>query len=597
MKFLRYVFSVVLIGLLVACGGGGGSAGTTGGTIVTTPTGTTTAANTAADIIVGLDKTTLNNAGSDQVVLSVISVNAAGNKLAGVPITVSVDNFGVFGSLTPLVNGGFATDDTGTFRGAITSPGNKNNRIITALVTSGTAVKSVQIAVIGSAITVTPIPATPSAGDTVNYDVSLKDSGGNAIGGVPLSFGGTFGISTVGSTDLNGNIRVTGTAPGAPGTYTLVVSGSGVTTTRSISVLGTGGVISIPNATTITSGSLNVNLTTIRPNLSNSTLNRAVLTFRMFDNNNQPIPNIRVRFLILPSGLGAGEAISTGAGLVYTDNNGVAQADYISGQRSSANNGVRIRACYGISDAELAGGACPRSADASLTVAGSALNLSIFSNNVIEPVGIGNILYRKTYVVQVVDSANLAVEGAVVSAAGDITHYGKGLYSANYTTGSLAPTINDSPADGTLNTLTDNGGVTTTYTTPGTYNLIDSVTNSTSTVSLRIWCANEDQNRNGVLDANENIDGDNVLEPRASDIVVLPVGTNVSNSTGNVTFQVQWGQNVGSWLAFTLKVTTNVGGSEGTNSTSFVTSFLLADEANGAFRTPPYGRNGCRTNN
>lgn len=594
MKRFHALISILVATFLVACGGGGGSAGsnpssTSSGSTTTTTT-TSTTATVVTDFQLGFNKNSLNNNGSDEVTLSLIAVDQNNNVARGETVQVSVDSQAIFNALTS------ATDTDGRFTGKISSPTNKTNRSITVTARMGTLVKTATLNVIGSAITVTPLPAAPLVGENVVYNVSLKDSGGVGISGEQLTVSGTAGLSASLTTDSNGNAVVGGAAPSTAGTYTVIISGSGVTTVRSILVVAASGAASIPNATTITTGSINANRTSIGPNLSNSTSNRAVLTFRMIDNLNQAVQNMRVRFSIVPPGLGAGEAMSTGDTIVYTDSAGTAQSDYISGQRSSPTNGVQIRACYAQTDAALAGGACPNFVDAFLTVAGTPLNLSIFSNNVIEPGGVGNILYKKTYVVQVADAAGAPVQGALVSASVDITHYGKGVFGGIYTRGSIAPVLTDNPADGTLNTIVDANG-TTTYSVPGLYTIAGSTPGTTTTVTLRIWCANEDSNRNGVLDAGENIDGDGTLEPRASDVVVLAVGSNVTDASGNVTLVAQWGQNVGGWLAFTLKATTNVGGSEGTNSAAFQTSYLQADEANGAFRIPPYGANACNVNN
>jgi Bacterial Ig-like domain (group 1) len=592
MKRFLLLLGLILTMALTACGGGGGSAGTNvqnPGTGAGTGTGTgttTTSVTVVKDFQLGFNKNFLNNNGADVVTLNVTAIDQNNNVARGQTVTVTVNSDAIFNAPTNVTNA------DGLFSGSITSPSNKNNRPINVTVKLGDIVKTATLDVIGSAITITPLPAAPLVGENVVYNITLNDSAGTGIPNATLTVSGTAGLASSIRTNGNGNAVVSGIAPTIAGTYTVVVSGSGVTTTRSILVVSPSGSTSIPNATSITTGSLNSNVTNIRPNLSDSTVNRAVVTFRMIDSLNQSIPNIRVRFSIVPPGLGAGEAMSTANTIVVTDSAGTARSDYISGQRSSPTDGVRIRACYARSDAELAGNACPQFVETTITVAGTPLNLSIFSNNVIEPVGVGNILYKKTYVVQVADAAGAPVQGAVVSSSVDITHYGKGVYAGNYTRGALAPTITDNPADGTLNTL---DGVT--YSVPGTYVVASTTFGVTTTVNLRIWCANEDKSRNGVLDSGENTDGDGVLEPRASDVVVLPVGSNVTDANGNVTLVAQWGQNVGFWLAFTLKATTNVGGSEGTNSASFVTSFLQADEANGAFRVPPYGINACNVNN
>ena len=57
--------------------------------------------------------------------------------------------------------------------------------------------------------------------------------------------------------------------------------------------------------------------------------------------------------------------------------------------------------------------------------------------------------------------------------------------------------------------------------------------------------------------------------------------------------QVEYPQNVATWLAYTVKVTTNVAGSEGSDSKSYITSFIDGDEKNGSFLTPPYGTQSC----
>jgi hypothetical protein len=72
---------------------------------------------------------------------------------------------------------------------------------------------------------------------------------------------------------------------------------------------------------------------------------------------------------------------------------------------------------------------------------------------------------------------------------------------------------------------------------------------------------------------------------------------NTTAADGTLTIQVQYGQNVATWLAYTVKVSTNVGGSEGTDQKSYVTDYAQADASNGSFRTPPYGTGKCTSPN
>jgi hypothetical protein len=166
----------------------------------------------------------------------------------------------------------------------------------------------------------------------------------------------------------------------------------------------------------------------------------------------------------------------------------------------------------------------------------------------------------------------------------DVTHYAKGrVWNARVAAPSNGiPTI----ADTYTNTLSD------------TLVPTSSIGTATTTISgFNVWCSNEDLSRNGTRDSGEDLDGDSVLEPRASDITISTPNGNRTDASGNMQVDIQWGQNVGGWLAYTVKATTNVAGSEGTNSRAFVTDVLQGDVPNGAFLTPPYGINNCRTNN
>ncbi|MEO7401098.1 MAG: hypothetical protein ABIV07_10090, partial [Polaromonas sp.] len=183
MKFLKYVSTSVLVIALAACGGGGGSAGTTG-------TGTGTTVPTAADFIFELDKTTILNTGSDKAVLTVTVLDSNRNVVVGVPVSVAVDAGGVFSPIS-----GASTDATGKFSGNITIGGDKSNRTINAVITVNNKSKVASIVVVGSQISVTPIPATPTPGQMVTLNVSTTDSAGSPIQNAALILSGTSGAS------------------------------------------------------------------------------------------------------------------------------------------------------------------------------------------------------------------------------------------------------------------------------------------------------------------------------------------------------------------------------------------------------------------
>lgn len=536
MNLLKYAMGLALAMALTACGGGGGSAGTASGS---TPTTTATAA-TAASFVFTLDKSSISNAGSDKALLTVTALDASRNVMSGVPVSVSVDS----GAYTPVT---VTTDITGQVSGNISIAGNKANRNITASITVGGQTGSVVVTVTGSQISLTSLPATLSPGASgVQVAVKATDANGVGVSGA-IQLGGTLGFTQLVTTDSSGNATVTlaSAAPATPATYTITATGLGVTALRDVQVAVAGSGGGIPDAVGTISAALAVTPNTILPNVAGATTNRAGIRAVFSDSlTNLAIQNVRVRFEIVAPGLGSGEQISTGTTTVYSDSSGIAIADYIAGTRTSPTNGVTIRACYGKTDADIAGSACANSMTKTLTVAGQPLSITLGDNNLMTKGG-NSLTYIKLFDVAVADSAGNAVPNAIVSASVDLTYYGKGSYSA-----------------------------------------------------ARLWCANEDANRNGLLDPGEDLDGNGVLSPRKADVILSYVGTNnLTGANGRTTIQVEYPQNVATWLNYSVRVTTNVAGSEGTAVKSYITNFIIGDDTNGSFLTPPYGVNNCVTAN
>jgi hypothetical protein len=539
MRYVKALGGLLLACALAACGGGGGSAGATSGSGGTGGTGGTGGSTTPtiASFIFQLSKSALTNTGADSSALTVTALDASNNPVAGAPVSVAVDT----GVYTP---GTSTTDAKGQAGGTITIGSNKANRNITATINVGGQTATAVIAVTGSQITLSPVPATPAPGTSVRLDIKAADANGTGIPGVTVQLSGTLGLTGTVTTDATGNATATlGAAPAATGTYTIDASALGVTATRSVQVVSsTGG--GIPNGVgPISSASLAIVPNTIAPNAAGSTTNRAALRAKFLTASNQAIQNVRVRFEIVPPGLGSGEQISTGTATVFSDVNGEAIADYIAGTRSSPTNGVVIRACYGLTDADIAGGACANSVTQTLTVASQPLSITLGDNNTLAR-GNNSLTYIKQFDVAVVDAAGNAVSGAVISASVDINTYDKGLFAGP-----------------------------------------------------RVTCANEDTNRNGFLDTGEDVNNNGTLEPHKADISLSNVGSNTTGTNGRMNFQVEYPQNVATWLVYTVRVTTSVAGSEGTVSRSFVTGFIEGDDKNGSFLTAPYGVNGCTSAN
>jgi hypothetical protein len=590
MRYIKQLLALAFVLLLASCGGGGGCSGTPFGTSGgTNSCGSTSATGSAAvsTVTAMLDKTTINNAGGDKALLTVTVLDGNNNVIGGVPVTVSVSS----GIYSPITTTTATTGLTaGQVSGNISVGANKGNQNITATVTAGGVSTTIVVAVIGSRITITPLPATPALGASVTANIKATDSNGAGIPFAAITLSGSLGFTGIVTTDSTGSASATISAPGTAGTYTVNAAGVGVTGTASVQVVGGGGG-SIPVVTaTISAANLSINPNTIAPNPTGAVTNRAALKAVFQDVSNTPIPNVRVRFDILAPGLGNGEQISTGTTTVYSDSSGIATADYISGTRTSPTNGVSIRACYGPDDTSIAGGLCPSSITQTLTVASQPLSVSLSDNNEMSKAN-SNIDYIKKFVVRVNDSAGVAVPNALVSISVDITHYGKGynyadpyyIYWLNNTSPPVIPLT--TPPDITLDLTT--GLNNSNIPQLGNYLAFPIVPGA------RIWCMNEDTNRNGFLDTSEDINGNGKLDPRKADISISYVNGNTTAADGTLVIQVQHGQNVATWLAYTVKVSTNVGGTEGTDQKAYVTNFIQGDETNGSFRTPPYGVGTC----
>ncbi len=565
MRYLKLFLCAGLAAMLAGCGGGGGNPGTTSGGTGGTG-GTTNIDASVAGFVYQLDKPALTNSGSDAVKITVVALDANNNPVGGAGVQGSVDS-GIYRAMSKV------TDNTGQYVSTVEIGGDKTNRTITASITVNGVVKKVIIPVIGSRVVVTPAPTNPSPGQAYRVDLRVVDARDVGISGVPVELGGNAGFSGTVTTDINGNVSASAVAPSVSGSYRVTAASSGVTGAADVQVVTPGGS-TIPPAdlrgTTLDkiAASLTANPTSVAPNTDGGTTSSSRLSAKFLGPGNAGIENMRVRFEIVPPALGAGEYIKNpgdntkprlaGAG-------GVVDADYIPGTRTSPTNGVVLRAYYSDTDAGLADTVTPPPyVEATLTVNSQPLAISIGNHNKMTK-GLGGIAYLEQFLIQVVDASGVAVKDAVVSASVDITHYGKGVWGAPYPV--TVPTKADKfPVD----------------VEPG---------------EMNVWCDNEDINRNGTLEVGEDTNKNGSLEPGKSEIALSYVNGQKTDASGQLLIQLSYPQNVGGWLAYTIKATTSVVGSEGTKERSFVTAVLEEDKKNGSFLTPPYGSHSCNKPN
>ncbi|HSV34681.1 MAG TPA: hypothetical protein VLI46_03950 [Ramlibacter sp.] len=536
------------------------------------PQGTSdTATSQVSDFVLLLDRSTLANAGTATVKLTVVAVDTNNNIVPDAAVTVSTDANTIY---TP---GSTTTNASGQYTGQIGSGTDKTDRLVTVTVTINGIVKQTTFEVTGSQIDLSTTPNLLTPGATSTLTARLTDSASLPIAGKTIAFSGD--ITTLAgrqaTTNSNGSVSMSFVAPSVAGSYVVQATASGITKQVSVQV-GTSASIPVAVIPVGAQPALAAVPNVLSPNTAGSTTNQSQVRFLFLDAQNQPIPNVRVRFQIATTGLGSFDStLSTGTSTVYTNASGVATAVFIPGSTGSPTDGVTVRACYQATDFTSAS-QCDTKVDANLTVAAQALALSIGNDNVLTK-GTGGT-YIKKFVVTVADAAGRAVANAPVDISLDITHYGKGLFAQDITF--------------PLNIAAANTYVPDAVTSPDTY-------------GFRVSCVNEDSNRNGFVDAGENINssidsfGQPTLEPRRSDIVLSYVDPTVTttNASGVLLIQVEYSQRFATWLSYRMRVTTNVAGSQGSAERAFVTAAALDDVPNGSFLTPPFGVLACNNAN
>jgi hypothetical protein len=559
MKFQGYtnmkaaVLPVLLSIILAACSAGG-STGTA------KPPGTTDPV--AADLIVTVSTPSpdgLKDTGAETATVTVTAVDANRNVVVGAPVTIVPDDTAVVTASDTI------TDATGVVTGKIGIGSNLSNRTIAVAVTSGTISKAVNFVVTGGTLTaaLTPAIVLPSMPATVSYLVA--DANGSAIAGVPIAISGS--LTATGTTDANGRFVFSYTSPSTEQVLNFTATGAGVSTQSTVTV--STGVVP-PVAAAVQSASLTADPSTVSVNTPGTT-NPSLVNLRALfvGSNNQPIPNIRVRFDLDGDASGTGGTLDSAGSVVYSDASGVARATYTPGSIQSGNQKLVLRACWSNNDFAAVtpdGAACPNGQQllSPITVAGASVSVAIDTDNLVTVLSTSPFIYQLGYAVQVIDSVGHPVAGALVSGAVDLPVYYKGQYAVQGS--AWAPAA------------------------PGTQS-----------------CNNEDLNRSGNKDdfGNGNLEDANasgVLEPFAAAVAITAQtptsgsthGSDYTDKFGRAYFYLQYGANYATWEDFVLTFSAVVAGSEGHKSTlamklpGLTTDFTTTTQSP-PFRFSPYG--------
>ncbi len=609
MKALMRAIAVTLAATLAACGGGGGSGGSSGGG----GSGGGTTTPTVASIEVLTSATTLASADTTGVTVTAVLKDASNNAIASKPVTFSASS----GTLASVAA---ATGTDGRATAILTAGTDRSNRDIVVTVASGSITQKATIPVSGTTLTASGATSMLT-GATTNFAVSLRDSGGAALAGVAVTASSSLGNAVTASsatTDANGSVTLTYAATRS-GTDTLTIQGAGASQALTISVSSvnfaftapaantevevnststvtvrylsgnagvagktvsfgtTRGTVTPTQAVTDATGSATVQVTSpsvgvatvsarvddnaittlplnfvastpatlvlqtssaaLAPNPAGSSASQVQLRATVRDAAGNAVKGKTVFFTAVQDL--SGGAIKTGTAV--TDANGLATDVFVAGATSTAANGVQIRAT--VANTSI-------SAVSSLTVSNQALFISIAANNTIEKL---STTYRKTFSVQVTDANGAPVANQNVTLSYWAPLYFKGVMDFNKTDNVW---VNDSRAK-----------------VPA------------------VACTNEDANRNGILDAGEDRDGNGRLSPGLP-AAIAPASV-TTDSTGGATFTLTYGQQYANWILFELAAKAIVAGTESSSFFNFGASAAAEDMTNAqvppASQTSPFG--------
>ena len=546
----KRIASLLLISVIAACGGSGDAGDSVfGGGGTPTPT--------ATNLVLQLDRTSVGNSGSESVAVTVTATDASNNVVSAAPVTVSAD------ANTVVIAGSATTDTSGKLTAnVLVGTENRSNRTVTVTVTSGSVVRTATFEVIGAKIASTVIgsPFAPGAAGQVNY--VLTDVNSNPMPNQAITVSG-IGTGATGTTDTNGAFVYTFAAPSTAADYTVTAVAGGFSRPDTIKVAAAGSVSPVP-AGTILSASVSANPSVVSVNTT-ATNNQAAIRALFLGANNAPIKDVRVRFDLASDVNSIGGTFTTGTQAVYSDASGQAATAYVPGTRFSPTDGVTIRACYGYTDADIAGTNCAYSTTTTLTVVSEAISVSIGTDRAL----IDNTLtYIQEFVVTVVDSSGRAKADVQITPSVDLLRFGKGQWVSTGAGWVRSPTqyfwdwtVLDRP----VWYLEDPRSVAEQAADPS----------GVPALSASAACWNEDRNRNGVLEAAEDSkaagyskaaggNGNSKLDPSKSDVAISIPGSSRTDSAGKVTLRIEYAKNLGSWLEYKILVSAGgVGGTEG----------------------------------
>ena len=630
-RWLVRAFAAMAAASIMLASSGCSDSGATGGSApVTTPSGGAPSPTTGGSISVGAGTTsTVSSATGSSIPLVAVVKNAGNAAVANQTVSFTTTDAGV-----TIVNPTAATDATGTATGTLViggGPTSSSNRTIEVVATTGGLTVKKNVQVVGSTVTVTG-PDAVALNAAAQYVVTVRDSASNALASQSVTVTSQAGNTVAGSpgtTNSQGQLSFTVT-PIKSGSDTLTIAAAGVSAVKSFAVSGdqlsfvgspaevqvntvrtltlnllangvaaanqvvsltaTRGTLSTNSVTTNAAGRAEVTITsptagftevnassaggltatsriefvssnpskinlqpspsTVATNTAGSSSNSSQLIATVRDAADNPVKNVRVNFSFVadPSN-GRIEP-----GFATTDSNGTASTVFIAGPNSTGNNAVVISASLPATPSVPAN-------LANITVSRSVLVVRIGTGNEIEK--IDTTKNGVPYTVIVSDSSGNPVKDVQIQASLEPLLYFKGFY------------------------------------------IWDGSTQWVKSIDQQ--CANEDTNRNGLLDPPQGLtpgeddpangigNGNGILTPGNPAVVAFNSGfeNGKTNALGYLDMRVIYPREYATWLQVRLRVTAVVAGTEGVGAATFILPGVAGDYTSATVAPPgsssPYG--------
>jgi len=598
MRKLSYFTTLVAMLFVAACSGSGegfvSSGGGTGGGIG--------AVIDVSAVSVLASSPSLPSDPGQSLDITVVVRDVNNVAVGGVTVILSSDS-GILTVLDPITNA------NGVVSAQINAGGDPSTRTITISADANGVVGTVGIDVLGTTLSLSGASSL-AQGDSAPYTIVLSDAGGNGISGqtvdISSSAGNTLESNSL-TTDVGGQAQVLLTASAA-GLDTLTATALGISATQDLTVSddsfsltaplsGDEVLLNTPATVELTWAiagvpqvGQNISFSATRGTLSSFsavTDGAGVATVTISSNNagaavitatnsTGTTTGVQIEFVAdvpasisvqaSPFTIGPGEqsAITaivrdpannlvkneivvfvlddvTGGQLsvaqAVTDSQGRAQTFYTASSTTSANNGVSVTASVQANNAI--------SEVVTLTVAQRELFISIGTgNSIFEP---NTAQYRVEFVVQVSDSQGNGVEGVNVQVGILSDYYYKGFWTYDTVASAWVQILRAGP------------------------------------------CADEDVNRNGVLDAGEDFNGSGRVEAGNVAAAVPQTGSNgtfVTDTGGFGIVDVFYAQDHARWVQTTIEATTSVQGTEFAKASSFVLP-INGDDVDDENTVPP----------